>query len=52
MKAPILETERLILRSFESDDVPAFAEVMSDREAMKDLYAIGGAPDEPLGFAR
>jgi RimJ/RimL family protein N-acetyltransferase len=52
MKAPTLATERLILRSFESDDVSAFAEVMSDKEAMRDLYAIGGAPDEPVGFAK
>jgi len=51
MKAPTLATERLILRSFESDDVSAFAEVMFDKEAMRDLYAIGGAPDEPVGFA-
>ncbi len=51
MKAPTLATERLILRSFESDDVSAFAEVMFDKEAMSDLYAITGAPDEPVGFA-
>ena len=51
MKAPTLATERLILRSFESDDVSTFAEVMIDKEAMSDLYAITGVPDDPVGFA-
>ena len=51
MKAPTLATERLILRNFVSDDVSAFAEVMVDKEAMRDLYAITDAPDEPVGFA-
>lgn len=51
MKAPTLATERLILRSFELNDVPAFAEVMFDQEAMSDLYFLDGAPQEPIGFA-
>ena len=51
MRAPTLATERLIMRSFESDDVSAIAEVMSDKEAMSDLYAITGVPDDPVGFA-
>lgn len=51
MKAPTLATERLILRSFEYDDVSAFADFMSDKEAMRDLYAITGAPDKPVDFA-
>jgi RimJ/RimL family protein N-acetyltransferase len=51
MRAPTLETERLILRSFVPDDVAALAEVMLDKEAMSDLYAITGVPDEPVGFA-
>lgn len=51
MRAPTLATERLTLRSFEADDVSALAEVMFDKEAMSDLYAMTGAPGEPVGFA-
>ena len=51
MKAPTLATDRLTLRSFESDDVSAFAEVMFDKNAMSDLYFLEGAPQEPVGFA-
>ena len=51
MKAPILETEHLTLRSFELEDLEEFADVMSDKEAMWDLYAIEGVPDKPEGFA-
>ncbi len=51
MKAPTLATERLILRSFELDDVSAFAEVVADKEAMVDFYAMTDEPHEPLGFA-
>ena len=52
MEAPTLSTERLILRSFETGDISAFAEIMTDKEAMKDLYFMDdGLPDEPIGFA-
>lgn len=51
MKAPVLTTDRLILRSFEAGDVEPFAEVMSNKEAMWDLYSIEGVPQDPIGFA-
>ena len=51
MRAPTLATERLIMRSFEPEDVSAFAEVVSDTEAMSDLYAMTDTPQEPAGFA-
>jgi [ribosomal protein S5]-alanine N-acetyltransferase len=51
MKVPTLETERLILRTFKPEDLADFADVMSDKEAMWDLYAIEGVPDDASGFA-
>ena len=51
MNVPLLITERLILRDFTTDDIEAFAEVVSDKEAMWDLYSIEGAPDDAIGFA-
>lgn len=51
MRAPAITTERLILRSFEPNDVSALADVLSDKDAMSDLYAMGDVPQEPVGFA-
>lgn len=51
MRAPALTTERLILRSFNPEDVSAFADVLSDKDAMSDLYAMTDVPQEPAGFA-
>src|SRR4051794_15937605 len=40
-EAPVLETERLILRSFRADDADAQAAMMGDGEVMRHL---GGRP--------
>src|SRR3978361_2092755 len=40
-EAPVLQTERLILRSFRADDADAQAAMMGDREVMRH---IGGLP--------
>ena len=52
MAAPVLETERLTLRGFLSDDVAAFAQVLADREAMWDLWSLPGVPDDELDYAK
>lgn len=51
MEAPVLETERLSLRSFAPDDIDAFSLVLADKEAMWDLWAIPGVPENLLDHA-
>lgn len=39
MTTPVLETQRLILRKFTGDDLPALYRIYSDREAVRFVEA-------------
>ncbi len=49
---PTLETERLTLRPLDDGDVDAVAEIFTCKEAMWDVLAIPGMPDDPHEVAR
>ena len=50
-QAPILTTERLILRPFEPEDVDGLSAVFDDLEAMWDVLSIPGMPKLPREVA-
>ena len=49
---PTLETERLTLRPLDDGDVDAVAEIFTFKEAMWDVLAIPGMPDDPHEVAK
>lgn len=51
MEAPVLATERLILRGFSPGDIEAFSRLLADREAMWDLWTIPDIPRDPRDYA-